>query len=154
MLRFKRTDAKHPDFISLVNALDADLAIRDGDDHAFYHQFNKIEAIKYALVVYDDGQAIACGAIKEFKPRLAEVKRMYTLPAARNKGVATKILVQLEKWAAHLKFKKLILETGKKQPEAIALYKKYGFKLIANYGQYKNIENSLCFEKNLPLSTK
>jgi len=53
----------------------------------------------------------------------------------------------LERWAAELSYEKCILETGKKQPEAIALYKKNGYKLIPNYGQYAEIENSLCFEK-------
>ena len=57
------------------------------------------------------------------------------------------ILAELETWAAELSFAKCILETGKRQPEAIGLYKKNGYKLIPNYGQYAEIENSVCFEK-------
>jgi GNAT superfamily N-acetyltransferase len=78
-----------------------------------------------------------------------EIKRMYTLPECRGKGIATKVLIELEKWANELSYEKCILETGKKQPEAIALYKKNGYKLIPNYGQYAEMENSVCFEKEI-----
>jgi GNAT superfamily N-acetyltransferase len=78
-----------------------------------------------------------------------EVKRMFTLPECRGKGVATKVLDELEKWATELGYKKCILETGKRQPEAIALYKKNGYKRISNYGQYVAMENSVCFEKEM-----
>jgi len=74
---------------------------------------------------------------------------MYTLPENRGKGIATKVLSELELWATELSSEKCILETGKKQPEAIELYKKNGYKQIPNYGQYAEIENSICFEKNL-----
>jgi len=78
-----------------------------------------------------------------------EVKRMYTLPESRGKGISSKVLGELEKWATELSCKKCILETGKKQPEAIGLYKKNGYEVIPNYGQYAGIENSVCFEKDL-----
>ena len=74
---------------------------------------------------------------------------MYTLPEHRGKGIAMRILSELERWAAEASYEKCILETGKRQPEAIALYKKSGYSLIPNFGQYENIENSLCFEKPL-----
>jgi len=79
-----------------------------------------------------------------------EVKRMYVLPQHRGKGLATRILTGLESWAKELSYQKCILETGKRQPEAIALYTKNGYIVIPNYGQYKGIENSVCFEKVLP----
>jgi hypothetical protein len=59
------------------------------------------------------------------------------------------ILADLENWALELGFEKCILETGKMQPEAIALYGKNGYSKISNYGQYAVVENSLYFEKNL-----
>lgn len=149
MIEIVRTNSKDLDFVTLVKYLDADLAIRDGDDHAFYDQFNKIDQIKHAIVLYDHGKPMGCGAIKEYAPKVMEVKRMYTPPENRGKGIATKILKELEKWAAELSYEKCILETGIKQPEAIALYKKNGYLLIPNYGQYTGVENSLCFEKKL-----
>ena len=147
MIRIIRTDSENPDFIELVRHLDADLAIRDGDEHAFYAQFNKIDKIKYVVVAYQNDQPIGCGAIKEYATNTMEIKRMFSLPANRGKGVATKILTELEIWAAELSYQKCILETGIKQPEAIGLYKKNGYRLIANYGQYVGVENSVCFEK-------
>lgn len=149
LINIKRTNSDDPDFIGLVKFLDADLAKRDGNEHAFYAQFNKIDKIKYAVVAYENDDPVGCGAIKEFSLNMMEIKRMYTSPGNRGKGIATKILIELEKWARELSFEKCILETGKRQSEAIALYKKNGYQLIPNYGQYAGIENSLCFEKEM-----
>ena len=149
MIRIIKTDASQPDFKKLVAFLDADLAERDGEDHSFYDQFNKLHLIKYALVAYEKDLPIACGAIKEFEPNVMEVKRMYVTPGKRGKGIATKVLSELENWARELGYQKCVLETGKRQPEAIALYTKNGYQIIPNYGQYAGIENSLCFEKYL-----
>ena len=149
MIKIIRTDSDNQDFIELVKYLDADLAQRDGDDHSFYSQFNKIDKIKHTVVAYENGKPIGCGAIKEYAPNTMEIKRMYTLPESRGKGIASKVLTELEIWATELSCKKCILETGKRQPEAIGLYKKSGYKLIPNYGQYAEIENSICFEKEI-----
>ncbi|HTE25025.1 GNAT family N-acetyltransferase [Flavitalea sp.] len=147
MLTIKRTSSADPDFIELVKLLDADLAIRDGADHAFYSQFNKIDKIKHVIVAYDIDVPIACGAIKEYSPTAMEVKRMFTSPEYRGKGAAIFILTELETWAREMSYTSCVLETGNKQPEAIALYHKTGYHIIPNYGQYAGIENSICFEK-------
>ncbi len=149
MIKIVRTDSDNPDFIGLVKCLDADLAQRDGADHSFYSQFNKIDKIKYVVIAYEDNTPIGCGAIKEYGPLAMEVKRMYTTPDSRGKGIASRVLKELELWAAELSYGKCLLETGKRQPEAILLYKKNGYKLISNYGQYAGIENSVCFEKEI-----
>lgn len=151
MIKIIRTDSGNQDFIELVKCLDADLAIRDGNDHAFYAQFNKTANLKYVVVAYENEIPTACGALKEFATNTMEIKRMYTTPGSRGKGIATMVLAELEKWAAELSSKKCILETGKKQPEAIGLYKKNGYKSIPNYGQYAGIVNSVCFEKVVKL---
>jgi putative acetyltransferase len=149
MIKLQRTDSSHPHFIDLVRLLDADLAERDGSEHSFYAQYNKIDKIKYVVVAYEDEKPVGCGAIKELLQDTMEVKRMYTRPAYRGKGIAFQILLELERWAAELSYVKCILETGKKQPEAIHLYLKSGYKQIPNYGQYAEVENSVCFEKEL-----
>ena len=149
MIKTIKTNSDNPDFIALVKLLDADLAKRDGDEHSFYSQFNKIDKIKYAVVYYEDDQAVACGAIKKYDQEAVEIKRMFTLPECRGKGIAAKVLTALEMWAVELDYRKCILETGKRQPEAITLYKKHGYQLIPNYGQYAGVENSVCFEKEL-----
>jgi len=149
MIKIIRTDSSSHDFIELVKHLDADLAKRNGDEHSFYAQYNKIDMINHVIVAYENDKPVSCGAIKEFSPRVMEVKRMFTLSEYRGKGIATIILTELEKWAGEMAFEKCILETGKAQPEAIALYTKNGYSLITNYGQYTGIENSVCFEKIL-----
>ena len=149
MTELVKCDSRDKDFINLVKQLDDDLAVRDGDDHAFYSQYNKIDRINHALVLYIDQNPASIGAIKEFDNNSMEVKRMYTLPEFRGQGLATTILLELENWAKDLGYKKCVLETGKRQPEAIALYKSKGYNTIPNYGQYIGIENSMCFEKIL-----
>ena len=149
MLQLIRTNSNNIDFIQLVNQLDKELTIRDGDEHDFYDQFNKIDNIKYVVVAYENEKPVSCGAIKEFDVLTMEVKRMFTQEDARGKGIASKVLYELEKWAAELGYQKCILETGVRQPEAIRLYTKSGYELIENYGQYKGVENSRCFEKHI-----
>jgi len=144
-----RTNSDNPGFIELVKLLDADLAIRDGEDHPFYAQFNKIDKIKYVVLAYENEKPVGCGAIKEYEPGIMEIKRMYVLSEHRKKGIAAKILSELENWARELSYTKCILETGKKQPEAIGLYRKNGYKVIPNFGQYAGIKNSVCFEKKI-----
>ncbi len=149
MLQLIRTNSENKDFIALVKYLDADLAERDGAEHSFYSQFNKIDRLKYVIIAFANDKAIGCGAIKEFNLTAVEVKRMYVISESRGKGIATKMLTELESWAKELSYTKCVLETGKKQPEAIELYKKNGYNIISNYGQYIGIENSVCFEKEL-----
>jgi GNAT superfamily N-acetyltransferase len=148
-MKLVRTDSEHPDFVGLVKLLDADLAVRDGDEHSFYSQFNKIVNIKHVVVSYDGNQAVGCGAIKEFDSDSMEVKRMYVSPNQRKKGIASIVLAELENWARELGYNKCVLETGKRQPEAIALYEKNGYHKIPNYGQYIGKDNSVCFLKQL-----
>jgi len=149
MIELIRTDSGNADFIELVKHLDADLAERDGAEHAFYAQFNKTSMLKHVVVAYEDGKAVGSGAIKEFSPGTMEVKRMYTVPESRGKRIAGNVLAELEKWATEMNCTKCVLETGIRQPEAIALYKRSGYVQIPNYGQYLNVENSVCFEKVL-----
>ncbi len=149
MFLVKRTDSSNPEFIALVKKLDADLAQRDGEDHSFYSQFNSIENLNQAVLVYDEDELAGCGAMKAFDDNSMEIKRMYTLPAKRGKGIASKVLYELENWARELSYSRCVLETGKRQPEAIALYKKHNYTPIPNYGQYRGIQNSCCFEKIL-----
>lgn len=149
MIQLLRTDSNDPDYIHLIRFLDAYLAEKDGEEHAFYAQFNKSNRIKHVVVAYEGENAVGCGAIKEWSPNTMEVKRMYTMPEARGKGVASLVLVGLEKWALELGYAKCVLETGKRQTEAVRLYTKQGYLQIENYGQYAGVENSVCFEKYL-----
>lgn len=146
-IKILRTDSDNADFRRLVRLLDEDLAIRDGAEHSFYAQFNKINKIREVVVAYENERSVGCGAFKEYEPKTAEIKRMYVLPEMRGKGIAGKILSELESWAKELNFSECVLETGKKQPEAIRLYHKSGYEITSNYGQYAGVENSVCMKK-------
>ena len=143
----KRTNSDDIDFIKLVVLLDQDLAIRDGEDHAFYNQFNKTDAIKHVIVFYEND--IAVGAFREKKEDTVEIKRMYVHPDHRKKGIASAVLAALEIWAKEVGYVYTILETGKNQPEAINLYQKLNYTIIPNYPPYENMDNSVCMKKTL-----
>ena len=149
MTNLVRTNSDNPDFRELVALLDADLQIRDGAEHSFYAQFNKIDRIREVVVYYEDEKAVGCGAFKEYSAGAAEIKRMVVRPENRGRGIAGEILTELETWAKELNFLECVLETGLKQPEAVRLYQKSGYKIIPNYGQYVGVENSVCMKKSI-----
>jgi GNAT superfamily N-acetyltransferase len=149
MTNLVRTNSDNSDFRELVVLLDQDLQIRDGDEHSFYAQFNKVDEIRHVVVAYEGGEAVGCGAIKEYVSGVAEIKRMFVRPERRGRGIARSILSELETWAGELGFLECILETGLKQPEAIELYRKSGYETIPNYGQYEGVENSVCMRKSI-----
>ena len=149
MLQCVKTDAGNAEFKKLEAELDAGLAIRDGADHGFYAQFNKTDESISAILFMEENTAVGIGAIKPYADKTVEIKRMYVVPSHRGKGIAKNILQELEKWAAEKGFEEAILETGIRQPEAIALYHKCGYNRIENYGQYAGVDTSLCFQKKL-----
>lgn len=149
MLALKRTDSSDRDFHLLVAELDKDLLGRYDELQLFYRQFNKIENNPTVVVAYADGEPAGCGCIKPFNEDSVEVKRMYVSNEHRSKGIGAAILNELEKWATELQYKYTVLETGDKQPEAVHLYKKAGYTVIPNYGQYAGVATSICMKKEL-----
>jgi putative acetyltransferase len=147
MIKLIRTTSENKDFINLVRDLDAYLKITDEDEHDFYNQFNNIDVIKHVVIGYHENILVGCGAIKHFDEDSVEVKRMFVSPIARGKGFAQQILLDLEQWAKELGFKSCILETGKRQVEAVKFYHKCNYSILPNYGQYEGMKNSICFKK-------
>mgnify|MGYP003389953915 CR=1 FL=1 len=147
MLELLRTNAEDEDFLALVELLDADLRMRDGEEHAFYAQFNKPVGLAGIVVAYLGAVPVGCGAFKKYSEKSSEIKRMFVKPEARGQRIGGAILGELERWSAEGNFSECILETGLKQPEAIALYKRSGYEVIPNYGQYEGVENSVCMKK-------
>lgn len=147
MISIVRTTSANEDFGNLVLQLDAYLRVLDGDDHEFYAQFNKTSLLKNALICYENGVALGIGAYKEYDAQTAEIKRMYTLPEHRGKGIAKAILTELELWAKEEGYSAAILETGYLQKDAIGLYQKLGYEITENFGQYIGVENSVCMKK-------
>lgn len=145
----QRTTSDNMDFKGLVQKLDAYLTICDGEEHDFYDQYNHIESLQNVVVVYQNGTAVGCGAFKEYSEGVAEVKRMYVHPNGRRKGIAAAILKELEVWASEKGYHKCILETGKRQLEALQFYPTQGYVVTDNFEPYIGMENSVCFRKEL-----
>jgi GNAT superfamily N-acetyltransferase len=101
------------------------------------------------LVAYRGETPVGCGAWRSHGDGTAELKRMYTVPAARGTGVATAVLAAIEADARRAGRTRVILETGGKQPEAIALYGKLGYRRIPNYGYYADEPDCLSFARDL-----
>jgi GNAT superfamily N-acetyltransferase len=144
-----RTNSDNLQFIELVGLLDHYLADVDGSEHAFYDQYNKIDHLRNVVIATLDNMATSCGAMKEYNRETMEIKRMYTKVEARGRGLAGQVLKELENWALEQGYKHCLLETGKRQREAIGLYEKSGYQQIPNFGPYIGVENSLCFQKDL-----
>lgn len=148
----------------LVAALMTDLGARyaadgeaDGDhpEMVGLHQLRPDQVVPPAgvfLVAWLDGEAVGCGAVRRLlggPAHVGEVKRMYTTPTARRRGVSRALLARLEREAAALGMRRLQLETGIRQPEAISLYEADGYHRIPSFGQYAGDELSVCFAKDL-----
>ncbi len=105
--------------------------------------------IRNCVVIYVENIPAACGAFKKWDDSTAEIKRMYTHPDFRKRGLATVIVRELEIWAKELNYTSAILETSLEQIEAISVYEKSGYRRIPNYGQYIGVDKSVCYEKVL-----
>jgi len=149
----------HADAARLVAALDADLDGRYADDadaegepdRAFLNLLGPDVAPPHGtfLIARVDGEAVGCGALRRHDDRTGEVKRMYVAPGARGRGVGRALLTALQAAAADLGYRRLVLETGIRQPEAITLYESTGWTPIASYGAYRESPLSRCFELSL-----
>ncbi len=150
MITLKRTDSGDKDFKALVEELNQYLQVKYGVLQDFYSQYNKIDSIPHVVVAYVNNEPAGCGCFKKFDDHSAEVKRMFAADQHRGKGVGHAVLQELEKWAAELGHQQMVLETGYQQPEAALLYKRAGYKVIPNYGQYIGMEEtSICMQKAL-----
>lgn len=143
-----RTDAENIDFKNLSQKL--------SEYHKqLYGQYCDGGRIKYVVIAYEGNVAIGCGALRLFNEESMEIKRFYVAEEYRRKGIASRILVELESWIKELGFKKAVLETGKKQEQAINFYKKNNYVIVPNLGE--NIKKclkddlNLCFIKELTL---
>jgi putative acetyltransferase len=149
MFELARTSSENPDFLKLVKELDKELWERNPNRQSEYVEFNNIDNLQTVVIAYSEGKPVGCGCFKEYDSKTAEIKRMFVPEIYRGKGISKLILAELERWAVELGYKSAVLETGRPHSEAIALYQKAGYIQIENYGQYRNMPNSMCFKKNL-----
>ena len=148
-VKFIRTTSENPDFRKMVHALDEDLYQRNGEGQKQYQQYNHIDRIKHAIVIYLEGKPVGCGCFKRFDDQTVEMKRMFVQIEMRGKQLAARMLQELEKWAVEEGYSKAVLETGVRQVEAQRLYSVAGYSITENYGQYIGMKDSMCYSKEL-----
>ena len=148
-VQLKRTINSDVDFRLLISKLDNELNDVHDNQRQVYDQYNQVDLIQTVVVAYIENLPVACGCFKPFDRNTVEIKRMFVLPDFRGKGISKIILNELENWAKEMGFTKTVLETGIKLPSAIALYQKSGYSRAENYGVYKDLGDSICFEKSL-----
>ena len=149
MLEIQRTNSDNPDFHFLTQQLDITLCEIYGTKQEDYEEYNRIVNLDTIVLAYLDGVPVGCGCFKKFNNDSIEIKRMFVVPAHRKMGIASRILYEIETWAIELNYTYATLETGKKQPEAIDLYQNLGYTITSNYGQYVEMDNSVCMIKSL-----
>lgn len=147
------TDGNDKRFEDLCNELDNYLnyIVKGETQREQYNQYNTLENIHDVILITENGKAVSCGSFKEYEPGIAEIKRVFTKESFRNRGYGKTILCALEKRALNKGYKKLILETGLLLKEAHEMYLDFGFHIIKNYGQYINMSESICMEKDLTI---
>ncbi|WP_249670621.1 GNAT family N-acetyltransferase [Cellulomonas wangleii] len=140
-----------PDATALRTAQQAELRARYGDDDIGHAMTG--DSIVAMVVLRVDGEAVACGALRdasdELGPGTGELKRMYVRPEHRGRGLSPRVLTALEEEAARRGLDRLVLETGVLQPEAIGLYLAAGYRPVESYGEYVGVVESRCFAKRL-----
>ncbi|MBN2772878.1 MAG: GNAT family N-acetyltransferase [Prolixibacteraceae bacterium] len=144
-----RVPPDNSDLLHLIELLDNELWERNEERQEVYVSFNLLDKNARCVIVKVNEKSVACGAFRKLDTNRAEIKRMYVLPGFRGNGLSKEVLKELENWALEEGFKNTALETGIKHHEAISLYEKSGYQRIKNYGQYKNLPESICFGKKL-----
>jgi putative acetyltransferase len=151
-IEFRREALSSPIAQLLISALNAELESIYPEDGANFFRLDPEEVSESRgafLVAYLNDKPIGCGAIRLNEPGLAEIKRMYVDPAVRGRRVGRQILHALETQARQLGAMRIVLETGPRQPDAIAMYQHAGFAEIPLYGEYIGSQFSVCMAKDL-----
>jgi len=138
------------DFVNLCKQLDGYFNEVNGiEKQEGYNQYNTLSDITDVWIAYEDKTAIGCAAFKQYENKVAEVKRVFVKSEYRGKGISRELMKALESKALEKRYKSLILETGKNFKAAIGLYQSMGYAIIENFGQYKNMPESICMQKDL-----
>ena len=151
-LTVNREDPRSATAAALVADLCDELSRRYGRPPSPYTMDEAAGPRAGFVVARWNGEPVGCGALRRIDEATVEVKRMYVAPAARRHGIARRVLSELERLAAAHGYARVILETGTRQPEALALYEAAGYQRTANYGRYVGNPEAVCFEKRLVVS--
>lgn len=148
VVRHARLD--DPEVAPLLDELAEEYRRRYGDGPTFSRRPEQFVPPRGCFLAASmGGETVACGGYRALPDGAVELKRMYVRPAARGLGVARTLLARLEREAVAQGVGVIRLETGVRQPEAVALYTSAGYARIPNYGTHAQDHRSLCFEKRL-----
>ena len=149
-MRFVYTDGSSLDFMELCHELDDffNELVGGEENRAEYILYNQLDDIHNVVVTYDD-IPVGSASFKKYDDECAEVKRVFVKEEYRNKGIANELMELLENAAREQGYRYLILESGAPLVAAMALYRKIGYKVIQNYGQYRDMPDSICMKKKL-----
>ena len=150
-MRFVYTVGSSLDFMELCHELDDFLneLVGGEENRAEYILYNQLDDIHNVIVAYDDDIPVGSVSFKKYDDECAEVKRVFVKEEYRNKGIANELMELLENTAREQGYRYLILESGAPLVAAMALYRKIGYKVIQNYGQYRDMPDSICMKKKL-----
>ena len=148
-MRIVRVKSSNRHFQDLILNLDRELRERYGPAQGDLDAHNVVETVSKVVLAYLGEEPVGCGCFKRHDETTAEIKRMFVKGAHRGRGIAEAILKELEIWAVATGFSRTILETGLAQPDAMGLYIKNKYRIIAGYGPYVDRSGSVCLGKNL-----
>jgi GNAT superfamily N-acetyltransferase len=136
----------------LILALNSELESRYPEEGANFFRLDPDEVREGNggfFVAYLDAAPVGCGAVRLIEPSIAEIKRMYVAPELRGRGIGGRMVERLEAEAVRLGVRRIVLETGPRQPDAIAMYARAGFVQIPLYGEYIGSNFSVCMAKEV-----
>ena len=150
-MRYEYTDGANKDFIVLCHGLDEFLneLVGGEENRAEYIPYNILDDIHDVIVVYDDDIPVGCASFKKYDDKCAEVKRVFIKEEYRGRGISKRLMALLEEKGKSEGYIYFILESGDLLVAAMALYKSIGYEVIPNYGQYKDMPDSVCMRKML-----
>lgn len=150
-MAFRESNGEDADFVFLCKKLDEALNEFMGEkvQRSVYGQYNLLADIHDSIIVYDHNVPVACGSFKKYDALNAELKRIYVAPEYRLCGLGAQLVGMLEAKAREQDYRFCILETGVPLKAALHLYQKLGYVVIPNYGQYANMQDSICMRKEL-----
>ena len=150
MATLREVPANAAEAVALIGELDAEILSRyPGLPTYGLHPGEHADPRLRFFVLEEGGVPVACGAVRELEPGVAELKRMFVRPAYRGRSLGRALLGGLEEKARTAGIRLMRLETASLLTEAIALYRSAGYRDIAQYGQYVGDPISICMERRL-----
>lgn len=141
------TNEKDERFIELSNELNNEYFQLYGDEVLKYQEYNDLEDPHIVILALNWGKPIACASFKLFDKDTIEIKRVYVKRRYRRKGIAYKLIKQLEKLAIEENFRYSVIETGSENTAAIKLYEKLDYEIIDNFGHFEEDDMVVCMKK-------